>query len=111
MGAGMSLRNQYAHLPTLVRLFLVIAFHVPFKTQMALLLAVTEIALGAALWIYGQGGESLAVTGLGYLVVFDGLGALSSIVVEGNVAGTEVLWEVIGSSSKTSNSHIRYPYG
>ena len=106
----MSIRSQYGNLPTLVRLFLVIAFHLPFRTQLALILSVAEIALGAALWIYGQSGESLAVTGLGYLVVFDGLGSLSSVVIEGNVEGTDVLWDVI-SPAKTGNRQIRYPYG
>lgn len=106
----MSVRAQYAHLPTLVRIFLVVTFHLPFRTQLALFLSCAEVVLGAALWIYGQSGESLAVTGLGYLVVFDGLGALSSVVIEGNVQGTEVLWDAM-SPAKTGNRQIRYPFG
>jgi len=80
---------------------------------MALVLSVFEIALGAMLWIYGQSGESLAVTGLGYLVVFDGMGALSSVVVEGNAKDIDILWELLGSSSasRSGDRQLRYPFG
>lgn len=69
-----------------------------------------EIALGASLWISGQSGESLAVTGLGYLVVFDGLAAISSILIEGNAHGTEKLWSII-SGRRASDNAVRFPYG
>lgn len=69
-----------------------------------------EIALGASLWISGQSGESLAVTGLGYLVVFDGLAALSSVMVEGNARGTEKLWSII-SGRRAGDNAVRFPYG
>lgn len=39
------------------------------------------MTLGATLWIQGQAGESLSVTGLGYLVVFDGLGTVSKVIL------------------------------
>jgi hypothetical protein len=109
---AMSLRARYSHLPTLVRFCLAVGFHLPFSTQLALLLATLELALGAMLWVYGQSGESLAVTGLGYLVVFDGLGALSSIVVEGNARDVDLLWELIGPSLQRAGSRqLRYPFG
>lgn len=38
-----------------------------------------HFVLGAALWVAGQAGDSLAATGLGYLVVFDALGVLSAV--------------------------------
>lgn len=42
----------------------------------------SHFALGAALWVSGQSGDSLSMTGLGYLVVFDALGILSSCGAE-----------------------------
>ncbi|PWN37184.1 uncharacterized protein FA14DRAFT_187312 [Meira miltonrushii] len=38
--------------------------------------------LGAVLWMKGQSGDSLAMTGLGYLVVFDAFGVLNSVASE-----------------------------
>lgn len=70
-------------------------------------LATTELCLGAALWIYGQSGESLSVTGLGYLVVFDAIGALSTIFIEDS-KDVDVLYDVL---SKNSTDHLRHPFG
>ena len=107
---SMSLRTKYSHLPSPVRLILGIAFHLPLLTQISLLAACTEVGLGASLWIAGQSGESLAVTGLGYLVVFDGLAALSSIMVEGNARGTDRLWDVM-QGRRAGDNGVRYPFG
>lgn len=105
-----SLNSKYAHLPLPIRLFLGIAFHLPFFTQLVLTVACLEIALGASLWISGQSGESLAVTGLGYLVVFDGLAAISGVMIEGNVRGTDKLWSII-SGRRAGDNAVRFPYG
>ena len=66
--------------------------------------------LGASLWIAGQSGESLAVTGLGYLVVFDGIGALSSVIIEGNARGTERLWGIV-QGRRAADNGVRYAFG
>lgn len=105
-----NLRTKYSHLPGPIRLLLAFAFHIPVLTQVAILASIGEVGLGASLWIAGQSGESLAVTGLGYLVVFDGLGALSSIMVEGNARGVRNLWDVL-SPRRASENTVRYAYG
>lgn len=51
----------------------------PRSTRPLLLYGVVHFALGAALWVAGQAGDSLAMGGLGYLVVFDALGELCAI--------------------------------
>lgn len=105
-----SLNSKYAHLPLPIRFSVGVLFHLPFFTQLVLLVSCLEIALGASLWISGQSGESLAVTGLGYLVTFDGLAAISSVIVEGNARGTEKLWSII-SGRRASDNAVRWPYG
>lgn len=107
---SISLRSKYSHLPSPVRFLLAVVFHLPILTQISLLAACAEIGLGASLWIAGQSGESLAVTGLGYLVVFDGLAALSSIMVEGNARGTDRLWDVM-QGRRAGDNGVRYPFG
>ena len=104
--------TTYGHLPWPVRLLLVVGFHLPFTTQLALVLAGVELALGAALWVTGQAGESLAVTGLGYLVVFDALGAFSAVMIEGRARGIDVVWDILGrGSARVSEQAVRYPFG
>lgn len=80
-----------------------------------------HFALGASLWVSGQSGDSLAMTGLGYLVVFDALGVVSG-------CGAEWLGESwrrqseksLRSKSEGANHHhattsrpeyLRRPYG
>ena len=60
---------------------------------------VLEFVLGASLWVDGQGGGSVSVTGLGYLVVFDSLGVLGLV-------GGKVM-----EGTKLSASSYRYPFG
>jgi hypothetical protein len=105
-----ALNSKYAHLPFPIRFTLAMTFHLPFFTQIVLLVSTLEIALGASLWITGQSGESLAVTGLGYLVVFDGLAAISGVLIEGNARGTEKLWSVI-SGRRAGDNAVRFPFG
>ena len=107
-----ALRSTYGHLPWAVRLLLVVGFHLPLTTQLALVLASVEMALGAALWVTGQAGESLAVTGLGYLVVFDALGAFSAVMIEGRARGIDVVWDILGrGSARVSEQAVRFPFG
>ncbi|GEM10171.1 hypothetical protein Rt10032_c10g4188 [Rhodotorula toruloides] len=102
-----SFRQRYGRLPLVFRLFLYTSLHVPLATRALLLLAVAQIVAGAALWVQGQAGESLASTGLGYLVVFDGFGAISTILLERD-GGLEAISQALGTRRDNS---IRRPYG
>lgn len=106
--AAQSFRSNYSHLPAIVRIFLYSILYLPLETQIALALSFAQILLGATLWITGQTRESLAVTGLGYLVVFDGMGGLSGVLIEGG-KGIESLWLVYGM--RQSDSGVRMPFG
>lgn len=98
----------YTSLPSFIRFIVVALRYLPLSTKVGLLLSIGQIVLGASLWITGQSGESLSVTGLGYLVVFDGIGGLSSILVEGG-KGVEEFWELLGSPAVESS--VRLPFG
>ncbi|GAA5919637.1 hypothetical protein JCM6882_006885 [Rhodosporidiobolus microsporus] len=102
-----SFRQRYAHHGLFVQILAFAFFVVPPTTRALLFLSAAQIAVGATLWVQGQSGESLAVTGLGYLVVFDGIGGLSSGLLERRVQG-QAVWEVVGSSRDGS---VRQPYG
>ncbi|SCV73910.1 BQ2448_6340 [Microbotryum intermedium] len=102
------LRHKHAGLPSPLRFFILSTFYLPASTRGQLLLAVGQVVLGASLWITGQAAEALSVTGLGYLIVFDGLGALSRIFVDG-ARGVEALLGAFGSG--IGNSSMRTPYG
>lgn len=99
--------TKYSHLPRPLRLLLA-TLQLSLATQLALALALAQIVLGATLWITGQNGESLAVTGLGYLIVFDGMGGLSGVLVEGG-SGVDALWAAMGRASRSCE--IRLPFG
>ncbi|CEH18058.1 Putative Zn2 transporter MSC2 (cation diffusion facilitator superfamily) [Ceraceosorus bombacis] len=47
----------------------------PPSARPLLLFGAVHFGIGAGLWVAGQAGDSLAMTGLGYLVVFDALGS------------------------------------
>ncbi|SDA01432.1 BZ3500_MvSof-1268-A1-R1_Chr10-1g02660 [Microbotryum saponariae] len=102
------LRYKHADLPSPLRFFILSVFYLPSSTRGQLLLAVGQVVLGASLWITGQAAEALSVTGLGYLIVFDGLGALSRIFVDG-ARGIDALLGAFESG--TGNSSMRTPYG
>lgn len=103
-----SLRSKYSHLPYPVRIVLFAIIYLPLTTQLALALSFAQIVIGAMLWITGQSGESLAVTGLGYLVVFDGMGGLSGVLVEGG-AGIDAVWNLL--SEAKGDQGVRLPFG
>lgn len=83
--------------------------HLPFRSHLALTVSLAELSVGAALWIAGQNHESLATTGLGYLVVFDGLGCLSSVLLEGNAGARG--WLEARTRLLRGGTVIRMPYG
>lgn len=103
-----SLRSKYSHLPAPIRLFVFSLLYLPLGTKLALALSAAQIVIGAMLWVQGQSGESLAVTGLGYLVVFDGMGGLSGVFVEGG-AGIDLLWSLLSGSQQDQS--VRMPFG
>ncbi|TNY18037.1 hypothetical protein DMC30DRAFT_412521 [Rhodotorula diobovata] len=102
-----SFRQRHGHLPLPLRLALFASLHIPLTARLLLALAFAQVVVGATLWVQGQAGESLAVTGLGYLVVFDGVGALSSVLLERDGALERTL-QALGSQKDMS---IRRPYG
>ncbi|GAA5907596.1 hypothetical protein JCM8208_000013 [Rhodotorula glutinis] len=102
-------RTRFAHLPFPLRFLLFASTSLPLPTRLVLALALAQVALGATLWVQGQAGESLAVTGLGYLVVFDGVAALSSALLEREGALEMTLAALGGSGNKDLS--IRRPYG
>ncbi|GAA5982850.1 hypothetical protein JCM11641_004648 [Rhodosporidiobolus odoratus] len=102
-----SFRQRYGHLNNITQLFAYAFLYLPIVPKFALLLSAVQIAVGALLWVRGQGGESLATTGLGYLVVFDGVGGLASTLLERRADSVPV-WELIGRSSQ---SLVRRPFG
>jgi hypothetical protein len=71
----------------------------PIQSQAVAVFALFEFFLGASLWVDGQAGGSISVTGLGYLVVFDSLGVM------GLVAHQLLLGGGLSSSS------LRSPFG
>lgn len=103
-----SFKRRYGSFPLIFQLPLYALLRLPFLSQAAICVAFAQLALGSSLWIQGQSGESLSVTGLGYLVVFDGLGALSAVVLQKN-GGLEKWKSDMGTVS--SNMGIQRPYG
>jgi hypothetical protein len=67
--------------------------------QLALGLSLLEFFVGASLWVDGQAGGSVAITGLGYLVVYDAIGV--GIRVMGSIMRT----------GEGSQSSLRRPFG
>ncbi|GAA5948506.1 hypothetical protein JCM3775_004193 [Rhodotorula graminis] len=102
-----SFRHRFSHLPLPLRFLIFATTSLPFTSRALLALALAQVALGATLWVQGQAGESLAVTGLGYLVVFDGVGAVSSVLLEGDGA----LERTLGALGSSRDLSIRRPYG
>lgn len=56
-------------------------------TCLPLVLGIVEFGLGMALWVHGQKGSLLGLTGVGYLVVFDAIGLLLGVKDEVMASG------------------------
>ncbi|WFD36629.1 hypothetical protein MCUN1_003514 [Malassezia cuniculi] len=72
--------------------------------------AALHMSLGFVLWVYGQMRDSLALIGLGFLVVFDALGVLSLV----SSYALEAAWLSSVDSARVSDSPpgaLRRPYG
>lgn len=69
-----------------------------------------HMTLGFSLWVYGQVRDSLALVGLGFLVVFDALGVLSLV----SSYALEAAWLSSVDSARVSDhppGALRRPYG
>ncbi|KAK4049868.1 hypothetical protein OIV83_003924 [Microbotryomycetes sp. JL201] len=55
----------------------------PLRHRFAFVVAILQFIIGSSLWVSGQNRESLAVTSFGYFVVFDGLGGLGAVLIDG----------------------------
>ncbi|KAM0790204.1 hypothetical protein ACM66B_005519 [Microbotryomycetes sp. NB124-2] len=76
----------------------------PLRSRLTLLAALLQFIIGSSLWVSGQNRESLAVTSLGYFVVFDGLGALGTVLVDGTPRAAGLL-------RTSSEQTLRRPFG
>lgn len=73
----------------------------PASHRPLLVFGLVHVVLGASLWMSGQAGDSLAMTGLGYLVVFDASGVLNAVATE---------W--LAERWRNGSGHrLRRPYG
>ncbi|GAA5969477.1 hypothetical protein JCM8115_000402, partial [Rhodotorula mucilaginosa] len=79
---------------------------------LALVLSIAQIAVGAYLWIKGQRLESLSTTGLGYVVVFDGIAVVlaARLGVSGGSA-REGTTRGLGLGGGDALGSLRRPYG
>lgn len=79
---------------------------------LALFLSIAQIAVGAYLWIEGQRLESLSTTGLGYVVVFDGIAVVlaAQLGVTGSSA-REATARGLSLGGGDALGSLRRPYG
>jgi hypothetical protein len=94
-------RAKYSHLPTFLAWSLAFTFHSSTSDKIKFSLFFSSLILGSALWIRGQSGESLSVTGLGYLIVFDSISALFTLLTE------RELTQSMGQSLRNSYGNAR----
>lgn len=78
----------------------------PASHRPLLLFGSLHFILGAILWTKGQSGDSLSLTGLGYLVVFDAFGILNGVASE----WSNEVWKRQGELKRLKET-IRKPYG
>lgn len=82
---------------------LVASSALPPSHRPLLVFGTCHFVLGAATWMQGQSGDSLAMTGLGYLVVFDAFGILNAVTAE---------WLAAKWRGQQDQGHqLRKPYG
>ena len=74
----------------------------PASSRPLALFGLAHFALGASLWVAGQAADSLAATGLGYLVVFDSMGVLSGVVAD---------YTASTAGQQGTRDKVRKPYG
>ncbi|WFD43057.1 hypothetical protein MPSI1_001709 [Malassezia psittaci] len=90
---------------------------VSFATRSLLFFAIAYSVLGAILWVTGLVRDSLALVGLGFLVVFDAVGLLTTIWLQHIEASRrkqtdpQTLDSQTGSGSEKLLADIKRPYG
>ncbi|SPO31622.1 uncharacterized protein UTRI_06348_B [Ustilago trichophora] len=85
--------------------------HIPQASRPLLLFGISHFGLGAALWMAGQEVDSLSATGLGYLVVFDAMGILSSALSDWALEWEQHASDQRRRSGKTEGTTMKRPYG
>ncbi|WAR59368.1 hypothetical protein PtB15_11B8 [Puccinia triticina] len=99
---GPSLKYHAAASSALRRLHLIF--------QLCILVATLALAPGATLWLRGQQTDCLSLAGLGYLLVFDALGAAHAPLFDPRPEdGTYRLRDALGH--KDAGASIRLPFG
>ncbi|PWN52451.1 hypothetical protein IE53DRAFT_312067 [Violaceomyces palustris] len=88
--------------------FLMALSFVPRASRPLFIFGLLHFLLGASLWVSGQAVDSLAATGLGYLVVFDSMGVLSNVFAEWAEALEDRNHGITNFKGQPS---IRKPYG
>ncbi|PWN21252.1 hypothetical protein BCV69DRAFT_298281 [Microstroma glucosiphilum] len=86
--------GKFAALPYPLSIFATLP-PLPPKLAPTLVFSLCHFVLGSALWVAGQSSDSLSVTGLGYLVVFDSLGIFNESLSR---------WILAAKSSSTANT-------
>lgn len=85
--------------------------HIPQASRPLLLFGISHFGLGAALWMAGQEVDSLSATGLGYLVVFDAMGILSSALSDWALEWEQHASDLRRRSGKPEGATMKRPYG
>ncbi len=85
--------------------------HIPQTSRPLLLFGISHFGLGAALWMAGQELDSLSATGLGYLVVFDAMGILSSAISDWLLEWEQHATDLRLRTGKLETTLLRRPYG
>lgn len=101
---------RHAHRTMGLRLLIAILNHASPLAQLKILVAALTAASGASLWLRGQQVDCLSLSGLGYLLVFDALGALHTIFIEPRPSDCiDRVWDALGRKDGPSN--IKLPFG
>ncbi|KAA1074451.1 hypothetical protein PGT21_005684 [Puccinia graminis f. sp. tritici] len=101
---------RHLHRTMFIRILLAILSHPSKLVQLKILVAASALAIGASLWLRGQQADCLSLAGLGYLLVFDALGAFHALFFHpSSDDGIDRLWEALGR--KDGASSIRLPFG
>ncbi|KAI9631239.1 hypothetical protein KEM48_013168 [Puccinia striiformis f. sp. tritici PST-130] len=108
---GTNKTGRLIHRNMFLRLLISLIIHPTKIGQLKILIGTIGAVLGATLWLRGQQVDCLSLSGLGYLVVFDAIGAIHQIFIEevGANDGIDRVWESLGR--KDSMSNIRLPFG
>ncbi|WAQ84336.1 hypothetical protein PtA15_4A789 [Puccinia triticina] len=103
-------RARHTHRPMLLRLLYTVLAMPSRLVQLRILVAALALATGATLWLRGQQTDCLSLAGLGYLLVFDALGAAHALLFDPRPDdGTDRLWDALGR--KDAGASIRLPFG